>query len=867
MEHNKSKSLIDRFAGLKLRQQLLLLVSTLSIGIVAAIYYDDVQDRKLAVNGPQYQQVILQKDLQADILPPPEFLLEAWKVSLEMVMLKDRPLQPSIDEGNKLKKDFEDRHQYWLKNLGSESAVGKKTNVDLYESGLAFFKIRDNALIPALQSGNKSMIDAAMYELSNAYAKHRRVVDDLVVLSDQEATKVEADTAALIHKNTWVAYGITAALLIYAIVISSILVAAIRRRLGGEVSEALAAAQKIADGLFHDSAVKDDAAQVNVISALNKAAQTLIDIDHEMTRMETEHANGNMSAVIDVGRFHGEYRNMAQDINRMVGLHVGLLQSTSESLQLLAKGDFNVEFKALPGDLTVLNESFEALRDNVKTLITDMKSMAAGHDQGETDVMLDVEKFDGDFKVVAHGVNAMVSTHLHDKDKLIHVMDSLGRGDLTVELEPMPGKKAVMNKSVERIRGNLKGVVDSVNWVNSEHEKGNIDMTLRADMFKGHFAVLAESVNKLVAGHVELNQKAMAVVKAFGEGDFNAPLEQFPGKKAFINETIEQVRSNLKALNEDAQMLANAAREGKVTVRADAAKHPGDYRKIVEGVNETLEMIVGPIVVVKMSSEAINNAAQEISQGNSDLSRRTEEQAISLEKTATTMAELATTVKQNANNANQANLLASEASNVAVKGGEVVQQVVNTMSDINDSARKIEDIISVIDGIAFQTNILALNAAVEAARAGEQGRGFAVVASEVRNLAQRSASAAKEIKELIADSVNKTADGTAQVERAGKTMSEVVDSVKRVSAIIGEIAAASAEQSEGISRVNEAVASMDEVTQQNTALVEEAAAAAESLKDQAGQLFETVSVFVLDTDKTVAKVNAKQEEYRLAANY
>jgi methyl-accepting chemotaxis protein len=302
-------------------------------------------------------------------------------------------------------------------------------------------------------------------------------------------------------------------------------------------------------------------------------------------------------------------------------------------------------------------------------------------------------------------------------------------------------------------------------------------------------------------------------------------------------------------------------------VRADASKHPGDYRKIVEGVNETLEMIVGPIVVVKMSSEAINTAAQEISQGNSDLSRRTEDQAISLEKTATTMAELAKTVKQNADNANQANLLASEASNVAVKGGEVVQQVVNTMSDINESARKIEDIISVIDGIAFQTNILALNAAVEAARAGEQGRGFAVVASEVRNLAQRSASAAKEIKELIADSVHKTADGTAQVERAGKTMAEVVDSVKRVSAIIGEIAAASAEQSEGISRVNESVASMDEVTQQNTALVEEAAAAAESLKDQAGQLFETVSVFVLDTDKAGSKSNKTQESYRLAANY
>src|SRR6187551_2269061 len=193
-----------------------------------------------------------------------------------------------------------------------------------------------------------------------------------------------------------------------------------------------------------------------------------------------------------------------------------------------------------------------------------------------------------------------------------------------------------------------------------------------------------------------------------------------------------------------------------VSVRADASRHSGDFRRIVEGVNETLEMIVGPIAIVKMSAETINTAASEIAQGNADLSRRTEEQAASLEKTASSMEELSSTVKQNADNAKQANQLALAASGVAVKGGEVVSEVVSTMSDINQSARKIEDIISVIDGIAFQTNILALNAAVEAARAGEQGRGFAVVAGEVRNLAQRSASAAKEIKELINDSVAKT---------------------------------------------------------------------------------------------------------------
>jgi methyl-accepting chemotaxis protein len=352
-----------------------------------------------------------------------------------------------------------------------------------------------------------------------------------------------------------------------------------------------------------------------------------------------------------------------------------------------------------------------------------------------------------------------------------------------------------------------------------------------------------------------MNQKSMAVVKAFGEGDFDAPLERFPGKKAAINDIIEQVRSNLKAVNSDAEMLANAARNGRISVRADASAHQGDFRKIVEGVNETLEMIVSPISTVKVAVETISTAAKEIAQGNSDLSRRTEEQAAALEKTASSMEELSSTVKQNADNAKQANQLATAASGVAVKGGNAVSEVVTTMADINASAKKIEDIISVIDGIAFQTNILALNAAVEAARAGEQGRGFAVVAGEVRNLAQRSASAAKEIKELISDSVSKTAEGTRQVENAGNTMHEIVTSVKRVSDIISEIAAASSEQSAGIQQVNDAVIKMDDMTQQNTALVEEAAAAAESMMEQADELMNAVSVFKLEGESQAKRTS------------
>jgi methyl-accepting chemotaxis protein len=287
---------------------------------------------------------------------------------------------------------------------------------------------------------------------------------------------------------------------------------------------------------------------------------------------------------------------------------------------------------------------------------------------------------------------------------------------------------------------------------------------------------------------------------------------------------------------------AVASNDLRSDIVVDSSDETGRLLQALKSMNEGLARIVGE---VRSGTDQIATASGQIAAGNQDLSSRTEQQAGSLEETASSMEELTSTVKQNADNARQANQLAVAASQVAERGGAVVGQVVDTMESINTSARKIVDIISVIDGIAFQTNILALNAAVEAARAGEQGRGFAVVATEVRNLAHRSAAAAKEIKTLIDDSVGKVDAGSKLVEQAGMTMSEVVDSIKRVTDIMGEITTASVEQSAGIEQVNEAMAHMDQVTQQNAALVEESAAAAEALQEQAEALADVVSVFKL----------------------
>jgi methyl-accepting chemotaxis protein len=310
------------------------------------------------------------------------------------------------------------------------------------------------------------------------------------------------------------------------------------------------------------------------------------------------------------------------------------------------------------------------------------------------------------------------------------------------------------------------------------------------------------------------------------------------GGVAFVRTTLRRLGAEPAALRDFSTRVADGALDGGFAAVPAADSVAGAMLRMQGTLSAAVQQI-------RSGAESVATASAQIAQGNQDLSHRTEQQASSLEETAASMEELSSTVKQNADNARQANQLALGASTVAIKGGEVVGQVVDTMKGINDSSKKIADIISVIDSIAFQTNILALNAAVEAARAGEQGRGFAVVASEVRSLAGRSADAAKEIKGLITASVERVGQGTALVDQAGATMSEVVASIKRVTDIMGEISAASTEQSAGVAQVGEAVSKMDQATQQNAALVEESAAAAESLKTQAEQLVQAVAVFKL----------------------
>ncbi len=480
----------------------------------------------------------------------------------------------------------------------------------------------------------------------------------------------------------------------------------------------------------------------------------------------------------------------------------------------------------------------------------------------------------------------------------------------------------VINPQGERL-GTVVEWADLTAQRNAEHQiqnaiaqaaAGNLGTRLDAAAFDGFLKTIAEGVNTMLDALVGPLSIAAEQLKLIADGKIPQPIEaDFKGDFSAIKDNLNTCAKVLKVLLDDATRLADAAVAGQLDERADLNQHWGDFRRIVAGMNNTLDAIATPVSEIKeamtglaagdlqreIASESrgefavlrdavnscvvtlremvqkiraaalsIGTSAEEIAKGNQDLSSRTEEQASSLQTTASAMEELTGTVKQNADNAKQANQLAVGAREEAQQGGEVVAQAVQAMGQINESSKRIADIIGVIDEIAFQTNLLALNAAVEAARAGEHGRGFAVVASEVRNLAQRSAVAAKEIKVLIKDSVSKVEDGARLVDASGATLTGIVSAVKKVSDIVGEIAAASAEQSVGIEQVNKSIMQMEQVTQQNAALVEESAAASESMDDEAQGLGKLIDFFKVDDRAAdfASKRSAKPAQERRSAN-
>ncbi|MBS7457260.1 methyl-accepting chemotaxis protein [Coralloluteibacterium stylophorae] len=476
----------------------------------------------------------------------------------------------------------------------------------------------------------------------------------------------------------------------------------------------------------------------------------------------------------------------------------------------------------------------------------------------------------------------------------LDVAERVGNGDLDSRIDTVRrDETGQLLRAMRRMQDRLVAFSAAQEEIAARHDAGEISFRIDASAHPGVYGRMAQDVNDLVAAHIAVKMRTVALIERYAVGDFAEAMDRLPGEKARITRTMDTARDNLVAIGAEVARLAAAAGQGDFAVRGDAGRFEFGFRTMVEDMNglmatadanlagisrvlaalaqgdlaqrmegsypgvfgrihadarRTVEQLGRIVGDVQEAAGAMRAASGTIASGNADLAVRTEAQAASLEETAASMQELTATVRQNAENARRADALARGAGEVAADGGRVVDEVVASMGAISESSKKIADIIGVIDGIAFQTNILALNAAVEAARAGEQGRGFAVVAAEVRSLAQRSGDAAREIKALISESVGQVESGAGLVDRAGTTMREIVAAVQRVTAIMADISAASGEQSAGIEQVDRTVTQLDEVTQRNAAAVEEASAAARRLEEQAVELAGAVAVFRLAGD-------------------
>ncbi|MBV6788890.1 methyl-accepting chemotaxis protein [Xanthomonas euvesicatoria] len=475
------------------------------------------------------------------------------------------------------------------------------------------------------------------------------------------------------------------------------------------------------------------------------------------------------------------------------------LRQSLRLAQRINDGDLRSQDAATGNDESgQLLRAMQQMQRRLQEVIWAQRSMAARHDAGEISYRTDPQGFPGEYGDMVQDTNALVHAHVQTQLRMTQIMGSYAIGDLTQDIEQYPGEKSAITATMQQVKRNLQAINAQIQELTQAACAGDFALRGKAETFEHDFRLMVENLNTMMA-----------------TSDTN--LASFSG-------------------------LLRAIADGDLTVRMSGNFH-GVFASMRDDANSTVHRLTDIVTRIQTTSNSISFVAEDIASGNQQLAQRSEQQAASLEETAASMEELTSTVKQNAEHATRANQLARGAAAIASEGRDVVGQVIEQMSGIEASSRRIADIISVIDGIAFQTNILALNAAVEAARAGEQGRGFAVVASEVRTLSHRSSDAAKEIKRLIDDSVQRVADGSTLVHTAGTTMGEIVTSVQHVTDIMAHISAASQEQAGGIEQVNHTIAQMDETTQHNVRLVEAASTAAHALEQHSAQLTRAVEVF------------------------
>lgn len=867
------------------------------------------------VQGPYYQQIVQGKDLLADILPPPEYIIESYLCALQLRDLcaanaNKSEMAPLVERLAKLKSEFETRHDFWVKEL-PDSSMKRSLLVDAYEPAASFFKRVETQFVPDCLAGN---FDAAEElfggELRNKYEAHRAAIDKIVKQAAENVTQSETTSAAVIgSRGTWaviggllalitscgcswyIARGIVNPLQVIAAVMHAVGKGDLTQRTGcrskdevGQIGQAVDAAidamqtsnQKSLDATYQLQAIDKSNATIEfqldgTIVTANK--NFLTTLGYSLDEIKGKH---HSMFVDENSRQSSEYKEFWNKLSR--GEHC------AGEFKRIAKGGREVWIQASYNPIFDLNgRPFKVVK-----YATDITSIVKfKFEAGRVTSMLE----QAPFNVMFADRDLKIQYMNPASTKTLKSLESI----LPIKADQMIGQNIdIFHKRPETQRKLLSDPSNLPHRANITLGKETLDLLVSAvfDQNKTYLGAMVtwEVITNKLAMEQQINENAerekqqtedmkakvaqiLEVANLVAQGDYSKEItvtgndaigQLGEGLAAFFkdkqaSEAKEKVRTDLERQQAEEQRQKVATVLGIVNnvAKGDFALQVPDLGEdavgqVAKALGQAVSAVRGTMEEVREVADTVAAAAQQLCATSETIASGAQEQASSLEETASSLEEITSTVKQNTDNAQQARQLATSSRDLAEKGGQVVNNAVEAMGAINQASRQIADIITTIDEIAFQTNLLALNAAVEAARAGEQGRGFAVVAAEVRNLAQRSASAAKEIKNLIQDSGRKVDAGTELVNKSGQTLEEIVTSGKRVSDIVTEIAAASKEQLTGIEQVNKAVSQMDQVTQANAGQTEEMSGSSQSLVANAEQLRELVGRFKL-SDRPVER--------------